>query len=1021
MRARSILLFPPFRLDPDNEQLWQDDRLRPLRPKTFAVLRYLAERAGVLVTKEELLHAIWPGAHGAEGLPKKSVYELRKVLGDEAETPRFIETVPRRGWRFVAPVGPSHAPRRGGLAPHPAPTLVGREAELAQLHGGLERALEGGRHVVFVTGEPGIGKTAVVQAFWTGLAGERGLCLARGQCVEHHGVGEAYLPVLEALGRLCRQPGGERVLGVLRQHAPSWLLQMPSLIDDAELETLRRKVLGALHDRMLREMAEALEALSAEHPLVLWLEDLQWSDYSTLDLIRYLAQRHGPARLLLIGTCRLAEVIAGGHPLRAVKQELQGHGQCVELSLRGLTAAEVAQYLILRFGSAAQAAPQHRELARLIHQNTDGNPLFMVNMVDYLAARGAIGEVAGHWQVRVPLEKVAADVPDSLRQLIERQLDRLSPEEQRVLEVASVAGLEFSVIAVAAGLVEPRDRAEEWCEALARRGRFLAGRGAEPLRDGTAAGRYGFRHALYQKVLYDRLGAARRLQLHRRIGEGLEAAHGEQAGAIAAELAMHFEQGRAPGRAVQYLAQAAQNAVQRSANREAIDLLRRGLDLVRALPDPGQRAEQELALQVALAVPLMMTRGYTAPEVKAAYERARELCRQIGDTPHIFPVVVGLSRFYYGRSSIERKQSSAAELLRLARRERDPSLLLVAHMMQSGNLFFQGEFARAQTHAEEGLALYDPSVHRTLAFLYGDDPQILCHCWAALALWYRGYPDQALARVHLALRTAQDLGYPFGLVFARFWTAFLHQARGEPAGVEEHSEALIMLAESQGIPQFAAMGTILRGWVVTQLGRQAEGVDQIRQGIARLRAVGQELGRPYFSALLAEAYRQCGRPEEGLSVVNEALAVTQTTGECMHQAELYRLRGELLCRAGRGAPDGHRKSAPDAGATGSAEAEACVRTALEVAGRQGAKSLELRATVSLSRLWQRQGDAEKARRMLAQAHRWFAEGHDTQDLREAKALLAELEQTPAARGRRSVGVPVPGARRPHRGTTWSRA
>lgn len=973
---RHRLLFPPFCLDPVNQQLWHGERAVPVRPKTFAVLAYLVEHAGELVTRADLLAAVWPATHGAEGLPKKSVYELRQLLEDDAGRPRLIETIPRRGWRFIARValappagrGPREAPAAGASR-----LLVGRDAELARLHGLLGRALGGERQFVFVTGEPGIGKTALVDAFWGELGAHGDLCRARGQCVEQHAAGEAYLPVLEALGRLGREPGGDALVRALRRWAPTWLLQLSALVDDEELETLQRRVLGAPRERMLREMAEALEALAAERPVLLWIEDAQWADYSSLDLLAYLARRPEPARLLVVATCRPAD--AGDHPLRALQQELKARGRCAELALRGLTDGEVAEYLTARLGPQAGASGEPRELARIIHRSTDGHPLFMVTMVDDLAARGVIAAIAGRWHVRGRLEDLAASMPDDLRQLIDQQVDRLAPAAQRLLEVASVAGAEFSTTAVAAGLGEPRERVEEACEALARRGHFLVARGTELLPDGTVAGRFAFAHALHQKALYERLGPARRVSLHRRVGEGLEAAHGGQAGEVAAELAAHFERGRDGRRAIHYLRRAAENAVQRGGTREAIDLLTRALWLVETWPDTAGRAEQEAALRVALAVPLMMTRGYTAPEVRETYERARALCRRIGETPLLFPVVVGLSRFYFGRSPIERKRTSAEELLRLAAASGDAGLTLVAHMMQGGSLFFQGEFAPALRHAEDGLALYDPARHRTLIFQYGDDPQVLCHCWAALALWYLGHPDQALERVREARRIALEFTYPFGVVFARFWTAFIHQLRGEPGPALAEAEALVGFARAHAIPQFEAMGAMVHGWAAAQEGRADEGLAEIRAGMDRLRAVGQELGRPYFCALLADVHRRRGETGEALAVVREALALTHATGEAMHQADLYRLQGDLLVAARGGSAE---------------DAEASFKTALEIARRQGARSLELRAAVGLSRLWRRQGRAAQARQMLAETCGWFTEGHGTPNLREARAVLAEL-------------------------------
>lgn len=1033
MSPTELLCFGEFLLDLANECVWREHEQLKLTAKAFTVLCYLVTHPQRIVSKTELFTTAWPGVVVSDWALSTCIREIRRVLQDVTKPPRIIETVYRRGYRFL-PAVTTHPvqspkskvssldPRPSALGPQPL-VLVGREAELAQLRRHLEKASAGERQIVFVTGEPGIGKTALVEAFlqqiqevrdWggeTSLSSPQAsslktqasrLWIARGQCVEHHGAGEAYLPVLEALGRLCRTAEGESLIGLLRRHAPTWLVQMPALLEDAEVEALQWKVLGAAQERMVREMAEAVEALTVERPLVLWLEDLQWSDYSTLDLLAYLAQRREPARLLLIGTYRPADVIVSGHPLKAAKQELQAHGQCVEVSLRFLTERDVTEYLTRRFRVGVEEREEEppavslQGLARLIHQTTEGNPLFMVTMVDYLAAQGVIADEAGQWRVQGQLENAAEEVPDSLRQLIEKQFERLAADDQRVLETASVAGAEFSTVAVAAGLVEPEERVEEWCESLVRRGHFLTARGTERLPDGTITGRYRFVHALYQKVLYERQAAARRIRLHRRIAESGEAAYGNQARTIAAELAMHFERGQDYWRAVHYLGQAAQNALRRSANREAIDLLTQEIALLKTLPDTPQRNQQELLVQIALAVPLMMTKGYTAPEVKAAYVRARELARETEETPQLFPLLYGLSRFSYGRNASQSANELRTQMLRLAHSTQEPSLLLVTHMNMGGNLFFQGEFSPAHAHAQQGLSLYDPRQHRTLIFLYGDDPQVLCLCWAALALWYLGYPDQALDKIYQALRIAQELAHPFGLAFALFWTAFLHQARGEVQKTQEQTDALMALTQEHEIPQFAAMGVIVRGWALTKLGDVEDGVAQLQGGLAALRATRQELGRPYFLALLAEAYRQRGQIEEGLTAVAEALEITSKTGECMHQAELWRLKGQLTLEARDWRLETSSSSPqapslkPQVSRGVEQEAEGYFLKAVEIARRQQAKSLELRATTSLARLWRQQGKHHAAHNTLSEIYGWFTEGFDTADLREANALLKEL-------------------------------
>jgi predicted ATPase len=472
MQAEQPFRFNSFRLDTVNACLWRGRQMISLTPKAFAVLRYLVEHAGQLVTKDALLAAIWPEVYVSEGVLTGCIRELRKALGDHPQAPRSIQTVHRRGYRFIAKLQssafkvPGAESRPAPRPRHPTPSFVGREAELEQLQKWLKKALGGTRQLVFVTGEVGIGKTTLVEAFVAGLRTKNKVWISHGQCIEHYGAGEAYLPVLEALGRLCRGPGGERFIELLSQQAPTWLVQMPTLLNATDLEALQRRTQGTTRERMLRELAEALEVLTREQPLVLWLEDLHWSDVSTLDWLVCVARRHEPARLLVICTYRPVEVIVNERPLKAIKQELQVHGDCEELPLAFLTEATVAKYLAVRFaalsplrgegwGEGSSRASLQR-LARLIHQRTDGNPLFMVNVVNYLISKKVTIPSDGQWTLQGEVAAVAAEVPESLQQMIEQQMEGLRPEDQRVLEVASVAGAEFSAAVVAAGLVPIR-------------------------------------------------------------------------------------------------------------------------------------------------------------------------------------------------------------------------------------------------------------------------------------------------------------------------------------------------------------------------------------------------------------------------------------------------------------------------------------------------------------------------------------------------------------------------------------
>jgi predicted ATPase len=857
--------------------------------------------------------------------------------------------------------------------------------------------------------------------------------MAVGRCIEHYGAGEAYLPVLEVLGRLCREQHGNEIIAVLRQHAPSWLVQMPSLLSTEQLEELQRQTAGVTRERMLRELAEALEVITAERPLVLILEDLHWSDVSTLDLLSMLARRQEMARLLIVGTYRPVEVLTRDHPLKGVKQELQLHGRCEELALDFLSEAAIVEYLEARFFVGARRTVPLQQLAKLIHRRTDGNPLFMVNLVDHLLSQGALVQVDGQWLVKS--EGLAATVPKNLRQLIEQQIERVSPEAREVLEVASVAGAEFSAAAVAAGAEQLPETVEAQCEALVRREQFLRTREPAEWPDGTVAARYQFLHALYQEVFYERIPAARRSRLHRLIGERTEAAYGTQVREIAAELAVHFERGRDTKRAIRYLQQAGENARRRSAHQEASSLLIKGLELLKTLPDTPERVHQELTLQLTLGASQLITKGYASREVEHTYSRARELCRQVGETPQLFTALGGLWQFHLNRAEFQTVCELGEELLTLAQNRHAPDVLLMAHDALGKALHWCGELAQSQTHVERVVALYDPQQHRSLTFLCaGEDPGVVCLTFMAWNLWLLGYAEQALGRAHQALVLAQEVSSPFDIAVALWGAAVLHQWRGDRQQVQERAEAMVGLSAEQGFSFWLAYGTMLRGWALAEQGQVEEGIAQLQQGLAACRATGTEGGPIRWLPWLAAAYAKVGQAEKGLAVLAEALARVDKTGMRFGEAELYRLKGELTLQQftvpaskfkveesvvfsaqtnqkAKACPERSRRSkgqkpilsgvegakitsprplAPNTQRGVEQEAEGYFLKAIEIAQRQQAKAWELRASMSLTCLWQRQGKKKQAHTMLSEVYDWFTEGFDTKDLQEAKALLEEL-------------------------------
>ena len=1012
--------FGPFRLDRTNAGLWRADQPVTLRPKTFEILVYLVTHAGQLVTKEALLDAIWPETAVGEGVLKTSMNELRKALGETAKAPQWIATVHRRGYRFVAPVtmlespalekvpATSSVPRPAPAlvptlpptpvsAPTPAPMLVAREAELATLQQWFAKAMQGERHLGFITGEAGIGKTTLVDTFVTQLTDQTSLWLGHGQCIEQYGAGEAYLPLLEALGQMGRTPGGPDLVTLLHQQAPSWLLQLPAFLSPVEYEALQRYTGGTTRERMLRELAEAVEVLTATRPCVLVLEDLHWSDTATIEWLAYVARRREPARMLLLCTYRPVDAMVRAHPVRAMAQELMVHGYGAELCLEEWSEVGVAAYLAQRGAGAGVPV----ELAQVLTQRTDGHPLFLATVVDELLRQGVVRVEATGWVLTRGLEAVTVGVPQSIRHLVEHQMAQLPPAAQELLAAASVAGVEFAVAAVAAAVQQAAEDVEAQCDALARQQQLVQAGGTAVWPDGTVTARYGFRHALYQELLYEQVPVSRRVRWHQQIGTRLEVAFGLRAGEIAAELAVHFEHGRDYDRAVQYLQHAAETAVQRHAHREAIAYLQRALTLLDSMAETPRRLRHELELQLALGPALMVARGFADPEVADTYGRARQLCGHLGETGQLFPVFFGLWRSAHVRGQLQMARAFGEQLVSLANTQGDPVLLVAAHGPLGQTLCMSGEPTLARAHLQQVVALYEPRQQHALVARCGYDPGVYAHTMEAWVLWVLGYPAQALQRSHAALTLARAQAHPFTLALTLVTIVILQHMRRQGEATVEHVLAGVALSTEHGFPYLKVIGTVLQGWELTRGGQVAAGLTQMREGLASFRlAMGAEILRPNLLALLADACQCSGQIEDGLDALEEALVTADRHGERFYEAELHRLKGELIlqkCReAGAKPVPGELRPDPTASrettsrAPLQGEAEACFQNALAIARRQGAKLLELRAALSLSRLWQQQGQRTAARQLLEEVYGWFTEGFETADLQEAQTLLEAL-------------------------------
>ncbi|MCI0458902.1 MAG: protein kinase [Gemmataceae bacterium] len=873
--------------------------------------------------------------------------------------------------------------------------IVYREPELAALRAALTEADSGRGSFVCVAGEPGIGKTTLVEDFLDELTappptppsrgGQRGVLVARGHCSERLGGTEAYLPVLDALGNLIREERSGAVARLMKLVAPTWYAQITPALRPSDTGRQRDRATAAEEEEpdllsssgralsqkaMLREFCTLLQEASRLGPLVLFFDDVHWADLSTVDLLSHLG-RHCPGlRVLVVITYRPTELLLGPHPFHRVKQELQGKGVCTELALDFLSRADIDRYLALAFPGHALPA----DFAELIHARTEGSPLFMVDLLRYLRERGVIAESGGRWSLAQELPDLRQELPESARVVIQRKLDRLDDVDRWLLAVASVQGHEFDSAAVAGAIslgaaeVEERLQVLDHVHGLVRQVREYE------FPDGTLTLRYAFVHVLYQQALYADLRPTRRATLSAALARTLEGHHGPGNTAGAAELACLYEVGRDFGRAARHAWLAAQNAARVFAHLEAALLARQGLAVLAKLPDTPDRARQEIPLLLALGVSLVATHGFAAPDVEATYLRAGALCHQVDDPATLFPVLYGLWNVYLVRGDLPRCRELATQMACRAQGQADPVYLLVAQNALQQPLFHAGEFAAARRHQEQGLALYDGQKHRTLTAVYGEDPGVGCLAYGAATLWHLGYPEQALRAVGAARGLAEELSNPFNSAQALYYGAFMHLCCRDVRRAGELAEALLEVCREEGFTLLLAGGMILHGRSLAEHGQLEEGLSRMRQGLADWRATGALSHRAYQLALLAEALGQEGQVEEGQSALAEALAIAVSTGERFWEAELHRLRGELLLL---GAAEPSEQSA----------AEACFRQALEVARRQGTRPLELRAAMSLARLGQRLGRPDEARALLAEAYSGFTEGFQTPDLQEARELI----------------------------------
>jgi class 3 adenylate cyclase/tetratricopeptide (TPR) repeat protein len=834
-------------------------------------------------------------------------------------------------------------PQRVPVAPHEERTLsrfVGRDRELATLCALLAQVEDGQGHVVGMVGDPGIGKSRLLDEFRRSLTGRR-LSYLRGRCLSYSSA-TPYFLVLDLLRHNCGMTDADspeaitakvqRALQEVGMAPDEWAPYLIRLLGlEAGTDQLAMLSPQAIKARTFETLVHMSVNGSRQRPLVLEVEDLHWIDATSEEWLAALVERLAGVPILVLVSYR------PGYRPRWVDKSY-----ATQLTLQRLTPRDSRQ--VLQAVLPPEQVPE--ALTQEILAKADGNPFFLEELARTVVEQG---------DRRLPLA-----VPDTIHAVLAARIDRLPPAEKRLLQAAAVIGQDVTVPLLQSLVELPEEELRRGLRYLQAAEFFYETRLVpEP----TCT----FKHVLTQEVAYHSLLQHTREQYHQQLAQVVEERLPEIAASQPEWLAHHYTAAGLPAQAILYWQRAGQSAVERSANMEAISHLTRGLELLKTLPETPERIQQELMLHLTLGAALMATKGIPAPDVGAAYQRARELCQQVGETPQLIPVLGGLGLFYCGRGELQTARELGEQMLSLAQRVPDPAGLAHAHIMLGNALFLLREWDAARTHLEQGVAFYNAQQHRSQGFLAATHQGVFGLSHLAQVLWVLGYPDQALQRSHEALTLARELAHPASVANALFYAAVVHGQRREWQRTYEQAEAALGLAREHGLAFRVAQATILRGRALVQQGRGEAGLTQICQGLAALRATGAEGGA--YLIFLAAAYGRVGQIEEGLRVAEEALAMSRRA------AGLYCLKGGLLLRRS---------------AEHHAEAESCFRQALEIAHHQQAKSQELRAAMSLSRLWQRQGKREEARQLLAEIYGWFTEGFDTADLQEAKALLGEL-------------------------------
>lgn len=972
MQDTSGVQFGPFRLKGPHGPLMRGTEAIKLTPKATALLWELVRHAGQVMPRSVLFDTVWPRLIVSEDALDYQIRALRRALGDSVRAPEYIATIHGVGFRFIADVQAlDNNPPASRAAPDTSSTtswLTGRTAELQQLDTCFGHACDGTRQTVFVTGEGGIGKTALAQAFIRSIAQwaprATPVHIAAGQCLYQTGAAEPFLPILQALEHLCRATGGNDIITLLRRWAPTVLVRLRPLIDDREYDALRETTAGARHTRVRREIVECLEVLAEQQPLVLWLEDLQWSDNATIEVISMLAQRRYPTRLLLLSSYRPTETAGATHRVLHMKRELVGRQQAREIPLSNLDVDAVQYYLEQRWDHCPDSTTDFAGLAAAIHERSDGHALFMVHLADHLAEK----------QTHDTSVTLPSDIPAALQDLIEQQLMQLSEADQAVIGAGAAVGAEFTAADVAAALSAGLQAISDQCERLARQGQFITSHGLTIWPDGTRTPRYRFQHTLAMEVINQLDTGSDRVRQYALIAERRERAWGEAAQDIAAQLADLYERAAWAEKELRYRIDAGRKALQRGNGHAARHQSESGLSRVDRVFEREDRDRVEMMLQITRVAALALAEGFADPRVQQGLQRIGLLSATVTDTATLAYGLCYQWAFQQFRNRLSDATRVAERLTRLGEHSDDARIQCLGLSREGISVFMLAHHDNAQAATRNALNL--AATRDTHA--WSDDgrpgPELIAQCTLSHIRWITGYPDHSLQLANDILQRAEALDSPLTVCAAVSQGMTITQLfRRDARALLDTCERATALCERYGYTEGLDRSRKYRAVAQCLLGNRVEGLAELRTCMTTNEPLSPVRMLTVDWCHLAEFSIQAGDLDTARDALDKAITRIEHNDSHFWEPELWRIEAQWHL-------------AHDTDQRGAELAEKRLQQALDIARTQKARALELRAAMELAGLWYQQGYAG-GRDLLQSVYDTFTEGWHTHDLQQARALL----------------------------------